>query len=609
MCGIGGIATIEGVVEPSKIMSMEKAMFHRGPDDGETWLSEDLRVGLCHRRLSILDLSPTGHQPMHSLDGRYTIVFNGEIYNFGPLRDELIKDGTQLRSTGDTEVVLNLFVKKGLACLAELEGMFAFAVWDHRGKVLSLARDPLGIKPLYVYQDESSIAFASELRALSKVIPSRSINKTSLVGYLLTGSVPEEQTLLDGVQMLPAGATLTWTGVPASPKIYWQPKFETATRPSSISEPEAVRLIREALLDTVRRHFVSDVPVGIFLSGGIDSTALVALARQAGIEQIKTFSISFEEVEYDEGSIAERTAKHFGTDHHVWRMTAKQGQELFEQHLSAMDQPSNDGFNTYCVSKFAHDHGLKVVLSGLGGDELFGSYPSFRLIPMLVRASRYYRMLPFGKSVARAAQRLLRASGPRARLFEFMQSSGSVADAYLAIRGYFDRKACAAIASKYSESVCEFDELFSAVSRDAEKGLNNDWQIADQISYLELTRYMRNQLLRDSDVMSMAWSLELRVPLVDRKLFESVAQVPADLRLANGKQLLVDAVGDIPKWVLEQPKRGFRFPFQVWMENDSTWKQRFSKILDQSPVKLDHWYQRWMLFVLDKSLQSLGVAS
>lgn len=339
MCGIGGIATIEGVLDPSKIMSMEKAMFHRGPDDGETWLSEDRRVGLCHRRLSILDLSPTGHQPMHSLDGRYTIVFNGEIYNFGPLRDELIKDGVQLRSTGDTEVVLNLFAKKGLACLDELEGMFAFAVWDHRDKVLSLARDPLGVKPLYVHQDESSIAFASELRALTKVIPSRSINQTSLVGYLLTGSVPEEQTLIDGVQMLAAGSTLTWARKASSRKIYWQPKFEIATRQaSSMSKPEAVRLTRDALVDSIRRHFVSDVPVGIFLSGGIDSTALVALARQAGIEQIKTFSISFDEVEYDEGGIAERTANHFGTDHHVWRMTAKEGQELFELHLSAMDQ-------------------------------------------------------------------------------------------------------------------------------------------------------------------------------------------------------------------------------------------------------------------------------
>lgn len=608
MCGIAGIATRFESVDRFKLAAMERALVHRGPDDGESWLAEDGRVGLCHRRLSIQDLSPLGHQPMHSLDTRYTIVFNGEIYNFHKLRQKLLEDGCQLRSTGDTEVVLNLFAQKGLACVEDLEGMFAFAVWDREERTLSLARDPLGVKPLYIRQQDDSIVFASELRAICQGQDQGSLSKFALVGYLLTGSVPEEQSLVDGVEMLPAGSTLCWQGKKATPKKYWNVDFGHATHSAGlISRQEACQITRDALHESIKRHFVSDVPVGIFLSGGIDSTALVSLARQAGVRDIKTFSIAFDEGEYDEGSIAAKTAQHFATEHHVWRMTAKEGQELFSKHLAAMDQPSNDGFNTYCVSKFAHDHGLNVVLSGLGGDELFGSYPSFRKIPKLLRLHRWLRIVPMSGAATRIAGKIFRPNGPKARMKDFLQGDGRVSDAYLAMRGFFDQDACRRILSQFQSDNSEVDDMIAAVFQKASEGVG-DWQLADQISYLELTRYMRNQLLRDSDVMSMAWGLELRVPLVDRRLFQAVSRIPAAIRLEEGKRLLADAAGEIPQWVIDQPKRGFRFPFQVWMEQDAAWQQKFSAVVEKSPVKLDSWYQRWMLFVLQESLKTLGLA-
>lgn len=598
MCGIAGIVSSNSVISDENCRAMERNLVHRGPDDGECWISPTRQIGLVHCRLSILDLSPTGHQPMHSLDGRFTIVFNGEIYNFSELRKTLVESGVQLRSTGDTEVVLDLFARKGAKCLDDLAGMFALAIWDHERKELFLARDGLGIKPLYVWQRDGQIAFASELRALmASRLPGRKMNPQALAGYLLMGSVQEPNTLVEGVQMLPAGTSLTWREGQSHTNTFWSIQFpkdlaHTNTPQRSVDNDRGyVAVVRDALRETISRHFVSDVPVGIFLSGGIDSTALVSLAKQQGFSRIKTFSIAFDESEFNEGDLAKQTADHFGTEHHQWRMTSADGQSLFDQFLGAMDQPSNDGFNSYCVSKFAHDQGMKVVLSGLGGDELFGSYPSFRRIPQMVAWHR--RLGPF-RQIAASVIRAIKPTTPKVRLAEFLQSPGGAVNAYRAMRGSFSAADTCKLVSHYT------GQSFKQ-SRSATDDLHAD-DIRDQVSYLELTRYMRNQLLRDSDVMSMAWGLELRVPFVDRRLVESIAQIPASSRLAAGKQLLVDAVDDIPRWILEQPKRGFRFPFQEWIGSNRDWSAQFESIVDRSPVTLETWYQKWMLVVLEKSI-------
>jgi asparagine synthase (glutamine-hydrolysing) len=596
MCGIAGIVSADTVVSEEKCRAMERNLGHRGPDDGECWISSSARVGFVHCRLSILDLSPTGHQPMHSADGRFTIVFNGEIYNFAELRNKLVESGLKLRSSGDTEVVLELYAQKGPRCVDDLAGMFAFAIWDHHQRELFLARDGLGIKPLYVWQGAGQIAFASELRALMATgLPARKLSSEALAGYLLMGSVQEPHTLVDGVQMLTAGTTLTWRDGTSKKNTFWSiqfPEVSTAESPAHGKTSHHVTLVREALSETVARHFVSDVPVGIFLSGGIDSTALVALAKQQGFSKIKTFSIAFNESEFNEGDLALRTAKHFGTEHHQWQMTPGDGQSLFDQFLAAMDQPSNDGFNSYCVSKFAHDQGMKVVLSGLGGDELFGSYPSFKRIPQMVAWHR--RLGPF-RYIASTVLRTLKPTTPKIRLAEFLQSAGGAVNAYQAMRGSFSQADTCKLVSHYT------GQSVQQVRSHANESLvaNN---IGDQVSYLELTRYMRNQLLRDSDVMSMAWGLELRVPFVDRRLIECVTRIPAASRLSTGKKLLVDAVGEIPKWILEQPKRGFRFPFQEWIGGNKEWSNHFESIVSHSPVRLTTWYQKWMLVVLEQSI-------
>ncbi len=390
MCGIGGI--IDGArfqTLRDRCESMQSALRHRGPDDQGIFIDPSASLGLVHTRLAILDLSADGHQPMQSPDGRWTVVFNGEIYNFQELRAELAASGVPFRSHSDTEVVLHLYAQRGPAMLERLAGMFALAIWDSHERKLFMARDPLGIKQLYYWQVGNRFAFASELRALLQAdLAQPKMDRDALARYLLMGSVQEPDSLVCGVNQLPAGCCLNWQAGASSLSTYWTLEYQ-----NSMSQSEAAcTQLRAALDQSIRRHFVSDVPVGIFLSGGIDSSAVVALARANGFQQLKTFCLSFGEQAFNEGDVASRTAQHYGTEHHDWRMTATDGLELLDGFLNSLDLPSNDGFNTYCVSRFAHDQGLKVVLSGLGGDELYGGYPSFSRVPSLMNWYRWAKL-------------------------------------------------------------------------------------------------------------------------------------------------------------------------------------------------------------------------
>jgi asparagine synthase (glutamine-hydrolysing) len=569
-----------------------------------------MHSGLCATRLAILDLSAAGHQPMTTEDGRYTIAFNGEIYNYRELRSQLSADCYQFRSHSDTEVVLALYQRKGGTLVKELRGMFAFAVWDEQEKTCFLVRDPLGIKPLYYYFDESQglLLFASELRPLlqSCLVP-KQLSPAGLHGFFRTGSVPEPYTLVENVYCLEAGASLLWRDGKITKQQYWRPRFEPNVE---ITASQAVEQTRTALFDSVSHHFVSDVPVGIFLSGGIDSTAILALSRLTGQTDLQTFSISFEDPAFNEGDVAARTARHFETHHTDWRLSGETALQLFDTFLSRQDQPSIDGFNTFMVSKLVHDHGLKVVLSGLGGDELFGGYPSFRRVPKMVNVSRRMGIL---RPARQAAGRLLEfASAPQIRrLGSYLQSTPSAGSAYDCVRGVFT--------SREADRLLPMFGLNGANGRDDARGpraglLQRDRHsdgvsqstLADEVSYLELTRYMRNQLLRDSDVMSMAWSLELRVPFVDRALVETISRIPAPVRLRTNKQLLLDAVPEVPEWVWNRPKRGFLFPFQKWLEQD--WGRLFNTITATSPVPAQTWYQKWGLFVVQRWCESTGIS-
>ncbi len=593
MCGIAGVVN-SGLDREKleKVLSgMQQQLHHRGPDDRGLFISRDGKTGLVNTRLAILDLSSAGHQPMASADGRYRIVLNGEIYNFQALRGELEAKGETFLSRSDTEVVLKMYERHGPDCVRELEGMFALAIWDDQQQVCFLARDPFGIKPLYYYETNGAVYFASELRTLlgTGFVPRR-LALEAVSGYLLFGAVPEPLTLVEGVRALPAGHYLRCEHGRVRLTKYWDIQFGDEPVP----EREATELVRDALKESIERHFVSDVPVGVFLSGGIDSTALVALASRHAPNELRTFCISFNDPKFNEGNIAARTARHFGTRHTDWRLDSVAARKLLATFLECSDQPSIDGFNSFCVSRLVHQAGLKVVLSGLGGDEVFGGYGSFRRVPQMVHTSRWLNLLwPLRAGAGGILQ--TRYFSPRiGRLGCFLQEAPTTCAAYWCMRGIFTQHEVRTLLRRYGAGDGQLAPKVSFY-------MPSQPTLQDEVSYLELTRYMRNQLLRDSDVMSMAWSLELRVPFVDRKFVETMQRIPAALRLARGKKILLDAVHEIPAWVRERPKQGFTFPFKDWITDE--WHDVFERVETESPVPLKSWYRRWCLLALDTFIQ------
>ncbi|AFY40847.1 asparagine synthase (glutamine-hydrolyzing) [Nostoc sp. PCC 7107] len=588
MCGIAGILTVNQYQEQleSTIQRMQLALQHRGPDDAGIFIAPERQAALAHTRLSILDLSSAGHQPMSTSDQRYWITFNGEIYNFKQLRQELITQGEKFNSQTDTEVILKLYQKFGNTCVQHLRGMFAFAIWDDFEKTCFLARDPLGIKPLYYWQSGSTLIFASELRTiLSSGLPAINLSMEGLYGYLISGSVPEPNTLIAGVHCLNAGHYLHWESGQLTQKQYWQFDFT----PEKITLEQAREKVRTALIDSIQHHFVSDVPVGVFLSGGIDSTTVVALARQTQAGVLKTYSIGFEESEWNEGEIASKIAHTFDTEHTVFTITSSLGKSLFPKFLDTIDQPSVDGFNTFCVSKLAREDGTKVVLSGLGGDELFGGYGSFQKIPKMVHWGRKIKALyPLNIGIGKGLEFWGQSPQIR-RIGDFLQDVPSTTSAYRSFRGIFSHLEACKIAHQYLPE----QDLPLRHSQYQDISLPS---LEDEVSLLEISRYMRNQLLRDSDVMSMSWGLELRVPLVDRLLLETIASIPSNLRLMPQKRLLIEAVPELPTWVTNKQKRGFSFPFPKWIDDE--WHECFTGMNSAKDVHLGVWYRRWSLALL-----------
>ncbi len=593
MCGIAGFArraTATDLCHP--LERMHQAIGHRGPDDRGVWRSPGGHALYAHTRLSILDPSSAGHQPMQIEDGRYTITYNGEIFNFAALRESLLTSGVVFRSNSDTEVLLRLYQRHGPSFVERLRGMFAFAIWDDHERTCFLARDRFGIKPLYYHESGGVLTFASEVRALlaSGMIPS-TLDPQGVFEYFRTGSVPEPLSLIKGVRALEAGHHMTWRDGDASLVRYWDVQF-----PDDDPVGDPVAATRAALIDSVRHHFVSDVPVGVFLSGGMDSTAIVALATQTQPARLRTFSLTFPGSELDEGPDARRSAAHFGTDHHEWAVDATTARALVGDFMAAADQPSIDGFNTFTVSRLASQQGTKVVLSGLGGDELFGGYPSFREVPRLAKWGHRARLAgPIGSAAAWIAGEVGGARLRRAH--DLLMPTADLENAYSVFRGIYTRGEALALTEHYAGGS-------DAVVAHMSSGASSDPTPEDTISRLELTRYMRNQLLRDTDVMSMAWGVELRVPFLDSQLFATLSRIPAGQRLQPGKRLLALAVPEVPEWVAKRPKRGFMFPMQQWFEND--WAGEFGD-LDKSVaarmVPMDTWYRKWSVLAFEQWLQ------
>ena len=560
MCGINGILRLTGSAPPvdrDELLRTRDAMTSRGPDGAGAWIADDGRVGLASRRLAILDLSEAGAQPMASADGRFRIVMNGEIYNFWELRRELEADGVRFFSRSDTEVVLTLYAREGAAMLSRLRGMFGLALWDEREKTLLLARDPLGIKPLYVATAGGVLRFASQVKALEQGgAVSRETDPAGVAGFLLWGAVPEPFTIRKAVKALPAGHfLLVRDGRVDEPAPFGLPEVEPMP-PSAAVE------------DSVRAHLVSDVPIAVFLSAGLDSGLIAALARRHLPAPPTTFTLRFDALEgtpQDEAPLAAEVARRLGTRHVERRVGRADCADLWEGALAAMDQPSIDGFNTWVVSRAAHEAGLKVVLSGLGGDEVFGSYPSFADVPRLERAARRLGWVPGLPAVWPFLLKMLSPDLPK--LGGLLRHGRSLAGAYFLRRGLFLPEELPGVMGRdaASEGLRSYDPVADAACvLAAGNGRAADAWTA--VHLLESARYMRNQLLRDSDWASMAWSVELRVPLVDAWLVRRLDANGFEPARTLGKAELVRRTApELPAEVLARPKTGFYIPVAEWM--------------------------------------------
>jgi asparagine synthase (glutamine-hydrolysing) len=561
---------------------MAQAMAHRGPDDEGIYMAPNERIGLVNRRLAIRDLSPAGHMPMSNASGTVWITYNGEIYNAEALRPELAVLGYTFHSTSDTEVILHGYEVWGEAVVNRLRGMFAFAILDQRPSpiyphgLLFLARDPLGIKPLYYTQTDEAFIFGSELKAIqASGLVSREINPAGLVGYLHLGSVPNPLTIYRDIQALEPACHLTLPlEQPASarPVSYWQ-------LPTDIIEPasygEAVAQVRTLLAEAVRIRLVADVPLGAFLSGGLDSSAVVTLMRQATNGPIRTCSMVFAEAEYSEASYAQAVATAVGAEHFERVITPQDLAREWDHIFWSLDQPSVDGVNTYFVSQTARQAGLTVALSGLGGDELFGGYPNtFGQTPQVYRALRAVQAVPGGAVLARAGINLLPDRQRWSRVADALTHPASLASAYLTRRGLFSPGEVQALVRPevWAEAAGAFDPVQHVAERAANGSASHNGQATmNWVSRAELRTYTHHQLLRDTDAMSMAHGLEVREPLLDVKLVESVLRLPEPLKVSRGpepKPLLAQALGnDLPKMVRQrQDKQGFTFPLADWLQ-------------------------------------------
>jgi asparagine synthase (glutamine-hydrolysing) len=570
VCGLNAIFAYGPSAPPvneAELTRVRDYMAARGPDGAGAWIANDRRVGLGHRRLAIIDLDDRALQPMASTDGRLRIVFNGEIYNYRALRAELAARGARFVTESDTEVLLHLYARDGAAMVERLRGMYAFAIWDESKQGMLLARDPFGIKPLYVADDGRTIRVASQVKAL--LVGAGIDTKPSAAGtagFFLLGYVPEPHTLYRGIRALQSGTTL-WIaadGTRSERRFFDLTELlaKAEERPAPTAAPER---LREILADSVAHHFVADVEVGVFLSAGIDSATITALSAELKGSRLRTITLGFDEYRgtaFDEPPLAEEVAAACRTTHETRRVRRADFEAEFPRIVAAMDQPSIDGVNTYFVSKVAAEAGLKVALSGLGGDEFFAGYPSFQQVPSLLGKVGAFGASPwFGRAFRVVTSPVARrfTSPKYAGVFEY---GTTASDAWLLRRGLFMPWEMAAVIGPdmAREGLAELairERLAATESPLRSPRL--------KVTALEASWYMRSQLLRDSDWAGMAHSLEIRVPLVDATFVSELAPLIAASNPPGKRDLAATPRQPLPRALVERPKTGFVVPVREWL--------------------------------------------
>jgi asparagine synthase (glutamine-hydrolysing) len=575
MCGIAGV-WLRGERAESAMEAVERAsaaLQHRGPDDRGMIEVVPVKSGssivLGHRRLSIIDLSEAGHQPMYDPETGNWIVYNGEVYNFRELRAELESLGYRFRSECDTEVILLSYREWGPDCVMRWRGMFAAAIWDEPRQELFLVRDRLGVKPLYYSYADGTFLFASELRAIIETgLISPKLNVAALNTYLMFGAVQDPLTLVEGVESLPAAHTLIVRDSGLTLREYWELPLEVSSQQERHPSTE-VRRVAERLQEAVSLRLVSDVPLGVFLSGGIDSSGLAMLMRRSSPNQVKAFTIGFVNKKFDEAAQARRTALKLGVEHHSIMLTEADMLASCEDALDALDQPTIDGVNTYYVSRAVKQAGITVALSGLGGDEAFCGYPHFRTIPRMRTFAHRYARLPY--VIRRAGASLVGGgkSDKASKIHALLLDEYGFTDPYFLARTLFLPNQIASLIEPDALLAIEYGAWAARFRQIAARAENLD--PINRISYLELKTYVANTLLRDTDATSMAHSLEVRVPLLDHLLLEDVMRLPGHLKLRPKvtKPLLVNSLPEtLPAEVMSGPKRGFTLPFADWLINN-----------------------------------------
>ena len=562
MCGICGKLYLDTSrrVDAGEIGRMRDTMVSRGPDAAGTHL--DRFAGLGHRRLSIIDLEASV-QPMSNQHGTVWIVFNGEIYNFRELREDLLAKGHHFRTAGDTEVILHLYEEFGSGCVTRLRGMFAFAIWDARSDTLFLARDRLGIKPLYYVLNDEAFLFGSELKALladERVRSTREINVDAVHSYLSFLSVPDPECIYRGVKKLPSGHTLTLRGKRLELHRYWDVTF---TDEEGVSEEAWGEQLIDVMREAVRIRLVADVPLGAFLSGGVDSSTVVALMAGLMDRPVKTFSIGFADRSYNEASDAKRVAMHLRTDHTELILTPTDAKAVVPSLIEHFDEPFADSsaIPTYFVSKLARQD-VKVVLSGDGGDELFGGYPWRQTRPA------YQRFLSRLPQPMRSGIRHLGNSLPRAIPgSNFLRRIDIPYERYiLDAMAVFDEADRQAIYSSAMKETLKGADPYRHHLPHLQGSTSRSWE-ARMMEY-DLKTYLPNDILTKVDRMSMLASIEARVPLLDHRLVELAARIPSRLKLRNGisKYILKKVVAPLlPREVLTKRKQGFSVPLEAWL--------------------------------------------
>lgn len=589
MCRIAGTisTTLEAPDRSEKVKRMCQVLSHGGPDDEGIFEDNEAGTTFGHRRLSIIDLSKKGHQPMADPQKRVWITFNGEIYNYPQLREQLVGLGARFVSSTDTEVIISAYIHWGIAAFAKLRGIFAFALYDKERALTYLVRDSSGIKPLYYYTEPGQLSFASEVKALKTAGIASETDPSWQIRFLAYGHIPEPYTTLKNVCSLSKGHFLCWNHKNASYDIH---SYHVIFKKVGIDNlTVAKEAIKETLEFAVRRQLIADAPIGVFLSGGIDSSLLTLLAEKEKKTELKTISIYFNEKAYDESMYQNLILKQIEGEKFNHLVKQSDFETFLPQITEDMDLPTTDGINTWCISKFAHDDGLKAVLSGLGADELFGGYPSFNRIRFIKTARKY------PASLFKLANH---SSFDVYRKIAFLSYNHPIAD-YLFLRGLYSPADISAI---LDADITQVEDVLFANSK-LPHVHNYDEQDA---AWFEVNLYMQNQLLRDTDVMGMSHGLEVRVPFLDEDFVRLSESIKPAIRFDKNrpKKLLIDSFSDIlPEAIWNRTKMGFTFPLQEWMKgnrditDETLYKRRKSKrIIKSFKNNSLHWSKAFALY-------------